>query len=90
MSRASSASGLSSLVWLNEFRYSLNDFDSMMFGESAGALTLATATCGLPRWFSHDSSYAFQISRPKNGSVPCSSSSSRLPWRGIGNSNSGA
>jgi hypothetical protein len=34
----------------------LNDFDSTMFGESAGALTVAIATCGLPRMFSHDNS----------------------------------
>src|SRR5471032_2573884 len=53
-SSALSASALSRRVWLNEFRYSLNDFDSTMLGESAGTVMRAIATCGLPRWFSHE------------------------------------
>jgi hypothetical protein len=34
----------------------LKDFDSTIFGESAGAVKVAIATCGLPRMFSQDNS----------------------------------
>ncbi|MNN08699.1 hypothetical protein D3C81_1215600 [compost metagenome] len=59
-----------------------------MLGVSDGMMKVASATCGLPFRFSHDSSYAFQISTPKNGTgLPSGRPISvRLGWRGIGNS----
>ena len=45
--RAAAAS--SKRVLLSELRYSLNDLDSIRFGEVHGTLTVATATRGLPR-----------------------------------------
>src|SRR5471032_1922261 len=56
-------------VWFRELRYSLNDLDSMMFGESAGMLNSPIATTGLPDGNSHDSSKQFQKSTPLYGSV---------------------
>ncbi|MNH24417.1 hypothetical protein D3C79_843460 [compost metagenome] len=47
-------------VWFNEFRYSLNDLDSMMFGESAGMANSPIATTGLPDGSSQLSSKQFQ------------------------------
>ncbi|CPO53151.1 Uncharacterised protein [Bordetella pertussis] len=54
--RSRSACAFGSRVWLNEFRYSLNDLDSTMLGLSAGKLKVAMATRGLPRASSHESS----------------------------------
>ena len=57
-----------------------------MFAESAGMKNVAIAICGLPRAFSHDSSYAFQMSVPKNGNCARMPIASRAAARGIGKS----
>src|SRR5689334_17489851 len=77
-------------VWFSELRYSLNDFDSMMFGESAGMLNSPIATTGLPDGNSHDSSKQFQKSTPLYGRV-CAvrPNSAHFAARGIGNSKDG-
>jgi hypothetical protein len=77
-------------VWFSELRYSLNDFDSMMFGESAGMLNSPMATTGLPDGSSQDSSKQFQKSTPLYGRVsPLRPSSAHFAARGIGNSSDG-
>lgn len=55
-STATSSAAVAKALWLRELRYSLKDFDSMMFGESAGMANSPMATTGLPDGVSHDSS----------------------------------
>ncbi|MOA37977.1 hypothetical protein D3C78_1596210 [compost metagenome] len=77
-------------VWFSELRYSLNDLDSMMFGESHGMANSPIATTGLPDGSSQDSSKQFQKSTPCHGSAsPLTPSSAHLARRGMGNSCSG-
>src|SRR5471032_780936 len=77
-------------VWFKELRYSLNDLDSMMFGESAGMQNSPIATTGLPEGSNHDSSKQFQKSTPLYGSVSAvRPSSAHFAVRGIGNSKDG-
>ncbi|MNH29813.1 hypothetical protein D3C79_900640 [compost metagenome] len=87
---ASSAAGVSNTVWFSEFRYSLNDLDSMMFGESAGMANSPMATTGLPDGSSQDNSKQFQKSTPCQGRVwALTPSSAHLAARGIGNNSDG-
>ncbi len=58
--QACSSPGEANTVWFSELRYSLNDFDSMMFGESAGMANSPIATTGLPEGSSQLSSKQFQ------------------------------
>src|SRR5437868_14735451 len=51
-------------VWFSELRYNLKDFDSMIFGESAGMLNSPIATTGLPDGSNQDNSKQFQKSTP--------------------------
>ncbi|MNY69317.1 hypothetical protein D3C86_2072360 [compost metagenome] len=67
-------------------RYSLKDLLSTMLGVSQGTVMCASATCGLPRAFSHESSNAVHRSAPKKGAAPVTPISDRLAWRGIGKS----
>jgi len=88
--RSCTASRLSKRLLLKLLRYSLNDLLSMMCGVSQGMVKCASATWGLPRAFSHDSSNAVHRSAPKKGRAPEMPISSRLPLRGMGNSRLGS
>ena len=84
--RACTSAASAKRVLLKLLRYSLNDLLSTMLGVSQGTVMWASATCGLPRRFSHDSSNAVHRSAPKNGAAPVIPISARLPERGMGNS----
>ncbi|KTC40099.1 hypothetical protein AO265_07950 [Pseudomonas sp. ABAC61] len=87
---ASSVAQSAKGVWFSELRYSLNDLDSMMFGESAGMLNSPMATTGLPEGSSQDNSKQFQKSTPLYGRVSAlKPSSAHFAARGIGNSSEG-
>src|SRR3989338_10148863 len=63
-STATSSSALLNTDWFSELRYSLKDFDSMIFGEPAGIANSPMATTGLPDGNSQDNSKQFQKSTP--------------------------
>ena len=84
--RACTAAASAKRVLLKLFRYSLSDLLSTRFSVSHGTVKCASATCGLPRRLSQDSSYAVHRSAPKNGASPARPISARLGARASGNS----